>query len=66
MKKETLKELGKLHFDISKIIIALVIVSGFLKHDEIYKQIVIPAIYVTIGLIIIGTLLINKGAKDNE
>ncbi len=64
MKKETLKELGKLHYDIAKIIIALVIIRGLLKNETIYKQISIPAIFITIGLITIGTILINKGTKD--
>ncbi len=64
MKKETFKELGKLHYDISKIIIALVIIGGIFKDEKIYKQISIPAIFITIGLIAIGTILINKGAKD--
>ena len=64
MKKETLKELGKLHYDISKIIIALVIIGSFLKHDTIYQKILIPSIWITVALIFVGTILINKGAKD--
>jgi di/tricarboxylate transporter len=64
MKKETFKELGKLHYDIAKIIIALVIIGGLLKDEAIYKQISIPAVFITIGLIAIGTILINKGAKN--
>ena len=66
MKKETLKELGKLHFDIAKIIIALVIIGGFLKHNQMYKNIIMPSIFITMGLIIVGAILINKGAKDDE
>jgi len=64
MKKETLKELGKLHYDVAKIIIGLVIIGGILKDDSIYKQISIPAIFITFLLIIMGTILINKGSKD--
>jgi di/tricarboxylate transporter len=64
MKPDTFKELGKLHYDIAKIIIALVIIGGILKNDPTYKQISLPAIFITIGLIGIGTILINKGAKD--
>jgi uncharacterized membrane protein YcaP (DUF421 family) len=64
MKKETLKELGKLHYDIAKVIIALIIIGGIIKNDKIYHQISIPAIFITIFLIAIGTILINKGAKD--
>ena len=66
MKKETLKELGKLHFDISKIVIALIIIGGFFKNEKAYENIIIPSIFVTIGLIVIGVLLINKGAKDDS
>jgi len=64
MKKETLKELGKLHYDIAKIIMGLVIIGGIFKDEKIYKQISIPAIFITMSLIGIGTILINKGAKD--
>jgi len=64
MKRETLKELGKLHYDVAKIIIGLVIIGGILKSDSIYKQISIPAIFITFLLIIMGTILINKGSKD--
>jgi di/tricarboxylate transporter len=64
MKKETLKELGKLHYDIAKIIIAIIIIGGVVKSDKIYHQISIPAIFITIGIIAVGTILINKGAKD--
>jgi FtsH-binding integral membrane protein len=64
MKKETLKELGKLHYDVAKIIIAVIIVGGIVKNDKIYHQISIPAIFITIGIIAVGTILINKGAKD--
>ena len=39
MKKETLKELGKLHYDIAKIIMGLVIIGGIFKDEKIYKQI---------------------------
>jgi len=64
MKKDTLKELGKLHYDIAKIIIAIIIVGGLVKTEKIYNQISIPAIFITIGIIAVGTILINKGAKD--
>ena len=37
----------------------------FFKDEKAYKDIIIPSIFVTIGLIIVGTLLINKGAKDD-
>jgi len=64
MKKETFKELGKLHYDIAKIILALIIIGGIIKNDKIYSEISVPAIFITIFLIAIGTVLINKGAKD--
>jgi len=64
MKKETLKELGKLHYDVAKIIIGLVIIGGIIKDESIYKQISLPAIFITILLIVVGTILINKGSKD--
>lgn len=65
MKKETLKELGKLHFDIAKIIIALVVIGGFLKEGT-YKNIIVPSIFVIIGLIIMGSVLINKEVRDDN
>ena len=53
-----------MHYDISKIIIGLVIVGGIIKPNEAYKEIIVPSTFITIGLIIIGTILINKGSKD--
>jgi len=64
MKKEILKELGKFHYDVAKIIIGLVIRGRIIKDESIYKQISLPAIFITILLIVVGTILINKGSKD--
>jgi len=60
MKKDTLKELGKLHYDIAKIIIALGIIGKFVKHEVISDGMFIG----TILLVLLGTILINKGASD--
>ena len=60
MKKETIKELGKLVLDFSKIIIAVAVISPFVKEDDFH---ILPLIIgvITSGL---GLYLIDKGVKD--
>jgi len=60
MKKETLKELGKYHLDISKILAGLLVVSPFVKGE----QVELVTVSVVINIAILGFIFINKGAKD--
>lgn len=60
MKKETLKELGKYFLDISKILLALVLITPFMKDGKIS----FIGIFLTLVLSGIGVYLTNKGAKD--
>jgi len=60
MKKETFKELGKYGLDISKILLALAIITPLIK-DENVSFIVIVLFAV---LFVSGTYLTNKGAKN--
>lgn len=60
MKKETLKEIGKYHLDISKILAGLAIVAPMIK-DESVSLYVFPFVG---GVVVIGFIFINKGAKD--
>jgi len=60
MKKETLKEIGKYLLDISKILIALALITPVLKDNNIsYVAIVLVMI-----LSLIGFYFTNKGAVD--
>ena len=60
MKKETLKEIGKYHLDISKILAGLIVFSPIAKGEHIEVGSVFAVLYVAI----IGFVYINKGAKD--
>lgn len=60
MKKETLKELGKLILDVTKIVIAVVIITPFVKGGDIE---ILP-IFSAVAMAGIGLYIINKGAKD--
>lgn len=60
MKKETIKEIGKYHLDISKILAGLTIVAPVMKNQSL-------SLYAFLGvtmMILIGFTLVNKGAKD--
>jgi len=61
MRKEAIKELGKFILDLSKILIAVVVVAPFVKGGnlEIFP-IVVSAVTSSLGM-----YLINKGAKDD-
>jgi hypothetical protein len=66
MKRETIKELGKLSFDVAKILLAI----GFLqpifgKESFSYKTLLITAIMVIL-IFIVGGLLFNRGVKNDE
>ncbi len=60
MKKETIKEFGKLFYDFAKIGLAVAIVSPFVKGDHL-SYIAFAGVIVTVC---IGTYLIDKGGTD--
>ena len=60
MKKETIKELGKLFLDFTKIIFAVAFLSPIIK-DGHFEFIPMIAGFTTA---VIGIYLTNKGAKD--
>jgi len=60
MKKETLKESGKFILDISKIIIAVAVITPFVKGGNLDIFTLISAL----SIAAIGVYTINKGAKD--
>jgi len=60
MKKETIKEIGKYFLDGSKILLALAIITPFVKGGNIS----IITIVIFAVLVISGVYLTNKGAKD--
>ncbi|MBL0707800.1 MAG: hypothetical protein JJW00_02010 [Sulfurimonas sp.] len=61
MKKETTKELGKFILDITKIIIAIVVIAPFVKGGTVE---IIP-ILSAVGMAGIGLYITNKGVKDD-
>ena len=60
MKKEAIKELGKFILDIAKIIVAIAVVTPFVKGGGIE---VVP-ILSAVTMAGIGIYIINKGAKN--
>ena len=60
MKKDTLKELGKYFLDISKILLALTLITPFMKQGDISMI----AVLLTLVLFAVGVTLTDKGAKD--
>lgn len=61
MTKETLKEIGKLSFDIAKIVFAIAILTPLLKDTGINYLAIIGASSLIFG----GIILINKGTKQD-
>lgn len=61
MKKETLKELGKLILDVTKIVIAIVVITPFVKGGNIEIFPILSAI----AMAGTGLYIINKGVKDD-
>ena len=60
MKKEALKELGKLFYDVGKIIFAIAVIAPYIKGGSFsYMMFGVSA-----GLWYIGTELINLGGKE--
>lgn len=62
MKKETQKELGKYLLDVSKILVALALITPLLKDESV--SLISVALFTI--LLIAGTYLTNKGAKEDE
>lgn len=60
IKKETIKELGKLLFDTFKIVVAVAIIAPLVKGEDIG----IAPFVLAFPLLIVGAYLTNKGAKD--
>lgn len=59
-KKETIKESGKILFDIAKLVIAVAIITPLVKDEAIG---VFPFLFAFL-LMIPGIYLFDKGAKD--
>ena len=60
MTKETIKEIGKLGLDLSKIIFAVAILTPFIKTGNLDYKILLGAL----GFALAGIALINKGTSD--
>ena len=60
MEKETVKEMGKLSFDIAKIITAIAILQPLIRDEKISLIAIFSALIFMVG----GIILINKGAKN--
>jgi hypothetical protein len=58
--KNLLKELGKYFFDVSKIILAVAVITPFVKSTSIS----IGALMFSFTLLLIGAYLTYKGDKD--
>jgi len=66
MKSETVKEFGKLSFDVAKILLAIGIITPFFK-KEIFSYAVFFMTGVIVALFVfIGGYLFNEGVKENE
>jgi hypothetical protein len=57
MKKETIKEVGKLFIDLAKIIFAIAILAPLVKGGNFEVIVVVFALFTAIG----GIYLMNKG-----
>jgi len=60
MTRETIKEIGKLCFDIAKIIFAIAVLTPLLKNTGINYY----AVFGSISFVSGGIILINKGTKN--
>jgi len=58
--KNLLKELGKYFFDVSKIILAVAVITPFVKNTDIS----VGALVFSIALLTIGSYLTYTGSKD--
>ncbi|MFQ5639034.1 MAG: hypothetical protein ACE5IR_13705 [bacterium] len=66
MKRETKRELGKLSFDVAKILLAVGVFAPFFKEEFLHYKSLSISTLIVILLIIIGAYFINRGAKNNE
>ena len=60
MKKETIKEFGKLLYDFSKIGLAITVVTPLANREDVS----LLAIGSVLVVVVIATYIINKGAQD--
>lgn len=60
MKRETTKELGKFILDITKIVIAIVIITPFVKGGDVETLPILSAL----AMAGVGLYITNKGVKD--
>jgi len=65
MKKETIKEFGKLSFDLAKILLALGFLTPIFSEKPISFAKMLTTVLLVIILIIAGGFLLNKGVKNN-
>jgi len=60
--KHLLKELGKYFFDVSKIILAVAVITPIAKEIPVS----IGALLLASVLFVVGAVLTHKGSKENE
>ncbi|MBR0574292.1 hypothetical protein QJU43_00055 [Pasteurella atlantica] len=60
IKKETIREAGKLLLDFTKIIVAIAVITPFVQNNNVE---VFPFLSASISMVT-GLYLINKGAKN--
>ena len=60
MKKETIKEFGKLVYDFAKIGLAVAIITPLAKGEDIS----FVSIFSVVIVVFLGTYIINKGVKN--
>ena len=67
LEKETLKEIGKAFFNFGNLVGGLSIVNSFFGKvaNLPYQLIFIIVLYIIFGSYLIGTILLNKGAKND-
>ncbi len=66
MQRQTRREVGKLAFDLAKILLAIGVLSPIFKEEAFSRGTLIVAATLVILLIIGGIRLIEKGAGENE
>ncbi len=60
MKKETIKEFGKLFYDFAKIGLAVAVITPLAKGEDIS----LVSIFSVSVIVVIGTYIIDKGVDD--
>ncbi|WP_164930898.1 DUF6722 family protein [Aquifex aeolicus] len=65
LKRETLKETGKLFYDLSKISAGLGLLLPFLKGENVSIFSALIALFSSLVFFVIGLILINKGAEND-